>query len=357
MLMTLYKKGFPLLPSRARQLFSTIDYRLASKPTVYHDPHLHPPRRLRRGAVTMSLDFEMAWAWLYSKRNSEDFVAKGLRERENVPVIVSKFDEYGFPATWATVGHLFLDRCVREKDGLAHAGMPRMEHFETVRWNFRRGDWFQFDPCTDVRRDPAWYAPDLIEKILNARTKHEIGCHAFSHAGFGAYCPPEVAAAELKASKEAMASFGLVPKTLVFPRHDEGNFEALAAAGFEIVRAFPLGKPCISLPVKRTDGMWGVHVSSAIDRGAEWTREQRLCRLKRFVDTAIGEKLAAHIWLHPSLPQRDMEEVLFPLLKYCAAMREQGVLEILTMENLVSVTEKASQVGGQASFAGRGVEG
>jgi peptidoglycan/xylan/chitin deacetylase (PgdA/CDA1 family) len=329
------------LPKPLRQLGARVDYALASSPRVYHDSAHHPPEGLERGAVTVSLDFELAWAWPYAKDPTIDAVQMGLVEREQVPMLLKGFEEFDFRATWATVGHLFLESCRCGAAGVSHPDMPRIPHFENEHWRFSAGDWFQFDPCSDVQRDPAWYGPDLIELIQASPVSHEIGCHSFSHPGFGAYCPPEVAAAELEACREAMRPFGLAPTTWVYPGNDEGNFASLAAGGVRIVRAFPDTSAHISLPVRREDGMWGVHVSSATSRGKGWTLEQRLDRLKKFVDEAVRTRLGAHVWLHPSLPRTDMEELLFPFLRYCAELREKGVLEILTMEELVVATAQA----------------
>ena len=265
----------------------------------------------------------------------------GLVEREQVPMLLDGFAEYDFHATWATVGHLFLESCSCGPGGTAHPEMPRIPYFENEHWRFSEGDWYQFDPCTNVKRDPAWYGPDLIAMIQDSRVPHEIGCHSFSHPGFGPYCPPEVAAAELEACREAMRPFGLAPTTWVYPGNVEGNFATLAAGGVKVVRAFPDSFAHLSLPVKREDGMWGLHVSSATSRGKGWSLGQRLDRLKRFVDEAVRTKLSAHVWLHPSLPRVDMEEILFPFLRYCAELRERGVLDILTMEELVAATQQA----------------
>jgi peptidoglycan/xylan/chitin deacetylase (PgdA/CDA1 family) len=335
-----------LLPPVVAGVASRMDYVLASRLAVHRDPR-HPPHGLPKGVLTLSLDFELAWAWVYAKYPGLDSVAVGLHEREQVPKILRVFDEFGIPATWATVGHLFLRECRRNHQGLAHADMARLPHFENAEWKFLNGDWFDPDPCTSVDRDPAWYAPDLVDKILNARAKQEIGCHAFSHAGFGAYCPPEVAAAELEACREAMKPYGLTPRSFVFPGNDEGNFQALAAHGVRSVRAFPHARANLSLPVRRPDGLWAVPASSGLSRGDTWSMAQRLARLKRFVDAAAREHLSMHLWLHPSLPTRDLTELLTPFLRHCAELRECGQLDVLTMDQLVDATDAAEspQVG------------
>jgi len=338
----LYKKAYELLPSQVKKLLSLSEYKLACLPGIYYDRNVHPSKGLRRGAVTVSLDFEMAWAKQYSKDIKGDFVAIGLQEREQIPLILSKLEVLNFPATWATVGHLFLDRCSRGAGGLAHHDIPRVRPFEHNNWKFASGDWYQFDPCSSVEHAPAWYAPDLIEKILSSPSGQEIACHGFSHVGFGRYCPKNVAMAELDACISAMARFGLKPKTFVFPGNDEGNYEALAEKGFLYVRSFPKRYAKISLPVRRkNDGIWCVHVSTGISRGSRWTRDERLARLKLFVDIAEKSRLSAHFWLHPSMPLSEIKEIFIPFLLHCADKRDRGVLDIFTIEKMVQATESA----------------
>ena len=335
--------GYPLLPSKAKKWIALSEYKMACVPNIHRDRNFHPPNGLSRGAVTISFDFEMAWAWQYSNDIKVNIVEQGLLERAQVPLILSKLEMINIPATWAIVGHLFLDRCSRNGSGLAHHDLPRLPYFKNKDWKFDSGDWYQFDPCSSVKQAPAWYAPDLIEKIISSPTGQEIACHGFSHAGFGSYCPRSVALAELDACISAMARFGIKPKSFVFPRNDEGNFEALAEKGFQIVRSFPKRYANISLPVRRkNDGLWYVPVSSALSRGgSRWTSDERLARLKLFVDMAEKTRLAAHIWLHPSLPISDIEKILVPFLVYCADKRERRVLDIFTMEKLVQATENA----------------
>jgi len=340
-LQSMYNILYPKLPDVGKRTASRIDYLFGGKPVVYHDPAVHPVDRLDRGVVTISLDFEMAWAWQYAKDQAENFIARGLREREQVPHIVSLFNEFQIPATWAIVGHLFLEKCSRGTNGSAHPEMPRVHRFETSHWIFPGGDWYQHDPCTDVRRDPAWYAPDLIGQILSCGVGHEIASHSFSHVGFGSYCSDEVARAEIAACLEAMAVFGVRPATWIFPGHEEGNFTALRGSGIRIVRMFPRAFVNITLPMRRDDGIWMVHASSGIDRGKGWNFDQRLTWLKKLVDTAAETRLAAHIWLHPSLHPDQIAGVLTPFIRYCAEKRERSLIDILTMEQLVMRTETA----------------
>jgi peptidoglycan/xylan/chitin deacetylase (PgdA/CDA1 family) len=337
------QRVYELLPQRAKVFASEAVSKYLSAPSVYHNPAVHPSRGLSRGAVVFSVDFELAWGWVHAKNTSvADAIGTGLRERAQVPSILAAMDEYMIPATWATVGHLFLDHCTRNGQGRAHAEMPRIPFFESEYYAYHSGDWFDADPCTDYKSDPAWYAPDLIEQVMAARAHHEIGCHSFAHESYRDWCPAEVAEAQIEACFQAMKPFGLVPRTWVFPGNEVGNFATLARKGIRSVRSFPVRAAQISLPIQRADGMWAIFDSSAVDlEGEGWHYAERLARLKRFVDAAAETKLAAHIWFHPSLPADQMHGLLFPLLKYCAEQREKGLIDVLTIDGLVDATSDA----------------
>jgi peptidoglycan/xylan/chitin deacetylase (PgdA/CDA1 family) len=339
---SIYRNIYAYLPQQGKVLASRLASAVSGEPVVFHKEGLHPGDIGPRGCVVFSVDFELAWAWQYARRRTKSPVEIGLRERAQVPLILAKMEEYRIPATWATVGHLLLDRCSRGEGGLAHPSLPRPPHFRSEYWEFTAGDWLQHDPCTDVNTDPAWYAPDLVEAILKSGAGHEVACHGFSHLGFGPCTTPEVAAAEVDACLEAARRLGIRPTTWVFPGNEEGHFDILASKGFKVVRAFPEPYVQISLPVKRNDGMWRVHDSSAVDlEGEGWDFAERLRRLKRFVDKAAETKLAAHFWFHPSLPPDQMSELLFHLFAYCARRREEGAIDVVTMDGLATLTQEA----------------
>src|SRR5512142_1144414 len=96
------------LPKRMQHFVSDVAFSMPNRPFVYRDPTAHPQGGLARGSVTFSIDFEMAWATQYSKLNKEGCVSMGLRERSQVPQVLAVLNDHDVPATWATVGHLFL---------------------------------------------------------------------------------------------------------------------------------------------------------------------------------------------------------------------------------------------------------
>src|SRR5438094_5657593 len=129
------------------------------RPRVFDGVAIAPFKNDARAAACISADFELSWAFRHHP--AEVARAQGRRERENIPLLLQIFERCAFPITWATVGHLFLERCVRSSHGLAHPEMPRPPR--NALWT---GDWYVHDPCTDYKQDPLWYAPDLIQNIL-----------------------------------------------------------------------------------------------------------------------------------------------------------------------------------------------
>src|SRR6266481_2883854 len=144
------------------------------QPRVFDGIAIAPFKNNARAAACVSADFELSWAFRHHpKEVARD---RGQRERKNILYLLQIFERCAFPITWATVGHLFLESCARPVHGLAHPEMPRPSR--NALW---AGDWYKHDPCTNYKDDPLWYAPDLIQNILESSVHHEIGTHSFSH--------------------------------------------------------------------------------------------------------------------------------------------------------------------------------
>lgn len=291
---------------------------------------------LSKGTICFSADFELAWAWRFGQGGIADALEKARLERGNVPRLIQIFEDHEIPITWATVGHLFLESCTHS-NGRAHAELARPAPFKNAWWTFSDGDWYQHDPCSDVSKDPEWYAPDLIERILKSRIPHEMGCHSFSHPDFGEkYGSAELVTSELQACAEAMARLGLKAKSFVFPGNISGHFEQLERAGYQVVRASSVGNPDLSLPVRMTNGLLGIQVGLDMNSSG-WGSAYYLKRLIHLVRTAADRRLLCSIWFHPSLSPADIEEVMVPLLKECARLRERGRLDVRTMGELANL--------------------
>jgi len=101
-------------------------------------------QRLERGVFVISIDTELAWSVVHrGKVPPEQLLpSRSAAERKIVEDLLELFARYETKATWATVGHLFIDSC-REVEGRKHPEIvrPAYDWFE--------GDWFDLDPATD----------------------------------------------------------------------------------------------------------------------------------------------------------------------------------------------------------------
>ena len=181
------------------------------------------------GTFILSLDTEMAWGAVDRPRSARADGEYALT-RQAIHDLLSLFEKYEIQATWAVVGHLFLQGC-RQEDGGKHPEIVR----PTYRW--LSGDWFDRDPCTDVSSDSFWYGPDMIEQILQCHIPQEIGCHGFSHMIVGdPGCSRECFESELEACRAATADWGIQLRSFVFPRNSIGHLDILAEQGFTSFR-------------------------------------------------------------------------------------------------------------------------
>ena len=173
----------------------------------------------------ISLDTELLWGYVAHPTLEAVNLMKSdsKKGRGCIDTLLNLFEKHNIPATWAVVGHLFLDHCECE-GGIPHKEMPRF-----------KDDWYSADPCTDIRRDPLYYGKDIVEKILSNRIEHEIGYHSFSHVVFSE-CNREVVEAEIKVGIKLAKEFGITLKSFVFPENKIGHVDVFKENGFKIYR-------------------------------------------------------------------------------------------------------------------------
>jgi len=282
-----------------------------------------------QGGVIISADFELGWAVRYSKHFKSP-QAYANKERENIPAILKCLEKFEIPISWATVGHLFLKSCKKGD----HDWMRRIPYFND-HWEFTSGDWFDCDPYTVWENGKAWYAPDLIEAILNCKTKHEITCHTFSHIDCSyKNCPHEVIDDELKACSDVASEWGINFKSLTFPGGTAGNYEILLKHNIIICRERYKDYE-ISYPFRNEHGMLISPTGPAIAMAyPQWSPDYLLSRYKKAIDKTINAKSLVHFWFHPSQEEITFTQLLPAILEYLASKREEGKLWIGTMGNI-----------------------
>jgi peptidoglycan/xylan/chitin deacetylase (PgdA/CDA1 family) len=314
---------------------SKIIFKYSGKPFVRKDKipanEKFPNKEL--GGMIISADFELAWAFRYSKSFNEPNKAAlsfAKQDRKNLPNLLKLFEEYNIPITWATVGHLFLKECKKGD----HNWMHRIPYFENKNWRYKNGDWFDSDPYSNYKIDNEWYAADLIEMILQSKIPHEISTHTFTHIDFSdKNCPSRVAEDEILACIEVMKPYGLSPKSIVFPGGTFGNIPILKNNGIQIYRknvdedlAYPYHDDYGLLISPTTTGFGRSHKS--------WSAEYYFYRFKTFIDKAITTGTISHFWFHPSFDEWTLQNVMPSVFEYANELRSKNLLWIGTMSDI-----------------------
>ena len=315
------------------------------QPRVFESVAIAPFKNNARAAASVSADFEMSWAF----RHHSEEVARDLgeRERENVPHLLKIFERCAFPITWATVGHLFLDRCTRSANGLAHPEMPRPPH--NGMW---AGDWYMHDPCKNYEEAPLWYAPDLIRQILDSPVRHELGTHSFSHIDFS----PDTANAtlvrrELEECTVAMGRFGIAPRSLVYPFNRMGHHyhDILAESSITAVRHRD-PRVRLSYPERMSSGVYKFYESMNLRAPKLY---DYLDKVKIFVAKAVARNAAFHLWFHPSDSISVAENELFQIMRYIDGQRREGLVWVATMAEIASYCEARHRLRPEIRRTGR----
>ena len=324
-----------------------------------------------QGVFTISLDFELLWGSFDSGKHQK-FIHHFARDggafastRAIVDRLLALFQKYDVRVTWATLGHLFLDHC-QTIDGVKHPDMPRPRH------SWFAEDWYIHDPCKDYQAEPLWYGSDMIEKILAAEPKHEIGSHSFSHVIFSdAGCTTEVAEAEIKKCVELARGFNLKLESFVFPRNKLGHLDLLPKHGFRIARGsapfwffrfssrtlrraghivddfFAIAPGC-GRPEQMQPGLWIAPVSMFLQSMDGPRRliplSARIRKGIKGIERAIGEQSVFHLSFHPTenlcFSTDRMFYALEGILAHAARRRADGELSVMTMSELADYCEQ-----------------
>lgn len=296
-------------------------------------------RRASVGTVVLSIDAGLGWKFHDLETPPAERVEAG---REGWTTLVELLDEYEIPATWAVVGHLFLDSC----DGI-HSLHPTPE------------GWFERERTEWAQRPDLRYGPDLIDRISAAEAEHEIGCHTFSHVEFGdPSTTTEIAREELVASLEAAATRSPTPSmsSVVFPRNNVGHRDVLAEWGFTCYRGVSpadgtihkvtratIGQPPLVRPQLDEYGLVNIPASMFLygfegrsRRAFERVWDDPIVRaVRRGVDAVAGTDRIFHIWLHPNNLVTEAETVrLRRVLAAVARKRDAGEIRVETMRDV-----------------------
>ena len=315
------------------------------------------PVPLARGAFVVSIDTELAWGEMH-RRDGTGGRHHFAAEREVVDRLLELFALYDISATWAVVGHLFLDRC---HDG----GAGPHPDLVTPDYPWLDEPWLAIDPATDLAADPFWYGRDIVDAILDCPVRQEVGSHSFTHAIVDdPACTAEVFDSELSAAAAVAADRQVELRSFVYPRNQIAQVARLGAHGFRCYRGGrprppfagrprwqrralgladkvrPLAGSAV-LPAPGEGGVWNVPQTYLFAPSPDgrvpvgvWARRP-VARLRQ----AARHRSLFHLWFHPYNVTAAPERSLAALDRICVAaarLRDAGEIDVLTMGDLAA---------------------
>ena len=317
------------------------------------------------GHFIISLDFELHWGGS-EKWSLEPLKPYFLNTRNMIPDLLRLFEEHETHVTWATVGLLF------------HESRQELEKYRPDRPSYQLPiaayDYIdQHGIGADEDEDPFHYAPSLIRQILNTPYQ-ELATHSYSHY----YCnepgqtPDEFRADMRAAQKIAKDKFGVVLKSLVFPRNqfNEDYLRVCKEEGIKSVRSnpkdwfwhidstqheskwkrlvrgadafLPIGKRSSFPEIKSNDPLQ-IPASRLL---RPWTPKEaglsglKMKRIFNEMETAAKSGENYHLWWHPhnfgNHPEKNLEDLKQILQHYQALQRKYDFTSI----SMAGLTEK-----------------
>ena len=305
------------------------------------------------GTVTLSVDAELGWGWHDLPSPPADRIEAGRSGWQRLQAL---FDEYAVPATWAIVGHLFLDSC----DG-RHEDHPTPD------------GWFQRETGEWRARPDLRFGNGLVRELQSASVDHDIGSHTFSHVPlWNSKTNQETARAELERSVETAADRGLSLESFIYPRNRVGHRDLLAECGFSTYRGHrprtwvdntetlgtvaklvrgtvPGTRPPIVEPSIDEFGLVNVPASLYLFGFEGRARsvaeavyaDPMVLKAKRGIDAVADSDGVFHMWLHPNnlVAERDFTRVE-AILSLIDKRRRAGDIDIATMAAVAEKTRR-----------------
>lgn len=303
----------------------------------------------------ISIDVELAWGTF---DHNGHIVYKDAYEKYRLIVarLLELFAKHQVPATWAVVGHLFLDSC-KTQNGQLHPDIVR------PRYHWFKKDWFSLDPGSDISKDKFWYGSDIVKMIKFAEPQQEIASHSFCHLVFSdPGCSKEAADSDVAKCIELAKMKGVDLKSFIFPRNSPGHLDILSKYGFRVFRGqgdrycslrlpriiekiyFLLDDmisttPPVVLPKAISNhGLIEVPASMlfrfAFGKSRFIPEGVRFSKAKKGIDAAIKRRKIFHLWFHPSSFAWKTPLMFFEfekILEYASKQRSKDILEISTL--------------------------
>ncbi len=278
----------------------------------------------QKPSFSISIDLELAWG-VWDRINSKYLNNAINLEREIVDKLINIFNTYEIPVTWATVAAL-----IDQKNKMINIGDKK-----------------------------AWYAPDIIEKIIDTKINHLIASHSYAHPNFKESTETEIIE-DFEKAEYFFKSIGLSPNVLVFPRNQVAHLSILKKFNYKFYRSIDkswykeiskfnllIGKianindkifPFKSNSVKsiiHSNGL--IEIPSSIllisRNGFKFavTNLNMFYKIKKGIEMAIKNRECFHIWFHPSnfyFKSNKQFDLLKKILIFINEKRTEGLIDV-----------------------------
>ena len=253
--------------------------------------------------------------------------------------LLDTLDRHGISATFAFVMAFALSESERTRfqvlDEEANPDDRWLRHY----WD-----------CLKAGLGDGWHQPEAFDMVRSSGL-HEIASHGFCHRPLAdAAIDPPGARCELRLATEAAKLKQIELRTLVFPRNEVGNLEAVRATGYQGYRARldrRRGRAAALLeeynvwraPQSVTDVTDGLVVIPS-GRFFNWRFGPRklvppavtVARWRHQLETCARHGGVVHLWLHPHnlITGPGTASVLDKVLAHVASLRQQGGIRVMT---------------------------
>ena len=153
-----------------------------------------------KASFSISIDLELAWG-VWDQINSKHLNNVINLERKIVDQLLNIFNYYEIPVTWATVAAL-----IDPNNKMINVGDKK-----------------------------AWYAPDIIEKIINSKTKHLIASHSYAHPNFKE-TNENIVLEDFEKAEYFFKTMNITPDVFVFPRNKIAYLSILKKFNYKFYR-------------------------------------------------------------------------------------------------------------------------
>ncbi len=274
---------------------------------------------MEKGVCIISIDYEHAWG-VSDKRNTPENLTRIRNEASITERLITLFEKYSIPATWAVVAKLLEER---------------------------------------VDTDSAWSDTNgFIKRIQKSSAGHEIGSHSYAHILYDTV-DDSGATVDIGSAKLLHEKHGLPFNSFIFPRNREAHHAILKNHGitsfrgrsrlwyyFLPYRLWALGRgidywlPTAKtvMPERHPSGLINIPDSLLLvsRKGIQkiLLPAQAVRKFVWGIRAAAKQKKIFHLWFHPSNFSYDTDtqfDIFENMLKHLARARDEGAIEVMTM--------------------------